>query len=145
MSKDNFKKQKRLTQEEIDAIDNYGKPLKPQPELPSGGMGGKKGGMAKYKAERMPYREGAMEKPKTERMPSIGEIMEEPRMKPMPHYFDEEESMGLEAAAQGAAEGAAGEAVGRKKGGMSKKKMQDGGMVRGSGAAIKGLKKVRIY
>jgi len=30
-------------------------------------------------------------------------------------------------------------------GGMSKKKMQDGGMVRGSGAAIKGLKKVRIY
>jgi hypothetical protein len=32
-----------------------------------------------------------------------------------------------------------------KKGGMSKKKMQDGGMVRGSGAAIKGLKKVRIY
>jgi len=32
-----------------------------------------------------------------------------------------------------------------KKGGMSKKKMQDGGMVRGQGAAIKGLKKVRIY
>ena len=49
MSKDNFKKQKRLTQEEIDAIDNYGKPLKPQPELPSGGMGGKKGGVVKKK------------------------------------------------------------------------------------------------
>ena len=49
MSKDKFKNQKRLTQEEIDAIDNYGKPLKPQPELPSGGMGGKKGGVVKKK------------------------------------------------------------------------------------------------
>lgn len=29
--------------------------------------------------------------------------------------------------------------------GMSKKKMQSGGMVRGSGAAIRGIKKARIY
>jgi hypothetical protein len=49
MSKDNFKNQKKLTQKELDAIDNYDKPLKPQPELPSGGMGGKKGGVVKKK------------------------------------------------------------------------------------------------
>jgi len=36
-------------------------------------------------------------------------------------------------------------AIGLSEAGMSKKKMQDGGMVRGQGAAIKGLKKVRIY
>ena len=49
MSKDNFKNQKKLTQKELDAMDNYDKPLKPQPELPSGGMGGKKGGVVKKK------------------------------------------------------------------------------------------------
>ena len=41
-------KQKKLTQKEIDAIDNYGTPLKPQPELPSDAMNKKKkmmGGM----------------------------------------------------------------------------------------------------
>jgi hypothetical protein len=41
-------KQKKLTQKEIDAIDNYGTPLKPQPELPSDAMDKKKkGGMTK--------------------------------------------------------------------------------------------------
>jgi len=47
MSKDKFKNQRKPTQKEIDAMDNYDKPLKPQPELPSGGMGGKKGGVVK--------------------------------------------------------------------------------------------------
>jgi hypothetical protein len=42
-------KQRKPTKEESDAMDNYGKPLKPQPELPSGGMGGKKGGVVKKK------------------------------------------------------------------------------------------------
>jgi hypothetical protein len=49
MSKDNFKNQRKPTQKEIDAMDNYDKPLKPLPELPSGGMGGKKGGVVKKK------------------------------------------------------------------------------------------------
>ena len=49
MSKDKFKNQRKPTQKEIDAMDNYDKPLKPQPELPSGGMGGKKGGVVKKK------------------------------------------------------------------------------------------------
>jgi hypothetical protein len=49
MSKDKFKNQRKPTQKEIDAMDNYDKPLKPLPELPSGGMGGKKGGVVKKK------------------------------------------------------------------------------------------------
>jgi hypothetical protein len=176
-------KQKKLTQKEIDAIDNYGTPLKPQPELPSDAMDKKKkGGMSKYKAQPMPYIEGAMEEPKMKRMPYIEDAMEEFKMKPMPYYEDDD--MGLE----GAAQGAIGEAVGRKKGGMtkgqkkvgkvmsefkagklksssgkkvtnpkqaiaiglseagmSKKKMQNGGMVRGQGAAIRGTKFKGIF
>jgi hypothetical protein len=45
--KDNFKNQKRLTKEELDAIEESNKPLKPLPPLPSGGMGGVKGGMVR--------------------------------------------------------------------------------------------------
>ena len=41
-------KQRKPTKEESDAMDNYGKPLKPQPELPSDVMDKKKkGGMTK--------------------------------------------------------------------------------------------------
>jgi hypothetical protein len=176
-------KQKKLTQKEIDAIDNYGTPLKPQPELPSDAMDKKKkGGMSKYKAQPMPYTEDVMEEPRMKPMPYIEDAMEEFKMKPMPYYEDDD--MGLE----GAAQGAIGEAVGRKKGGMtkgqkkvgkvmsefksgklksssgkkvtnpkqaiaiglseagmSKKKMQNGGMVRGQGAAIKGTKFKGIF
>jgi hypothetical protein len=131
----------------------------------------------KYKSERMPSREDAMEEPRRERMPS-SEMEELKEIYRMPMQGSE-----------GAAQGAVGEAVGRKKGGMtkaqkkvgsvmrefkagklhsgkkgpvvknpkqaiaialsesgqSKKKMQSGGMVRGSGAAIRGIKKARIY
>ena len=139
----------------------------------------------------MPYIEGEMKEPRMERMPMpyIEGAMEEPRMKPMPYYEDDfEESMGQEAA-QAAGQGAVGEALGRKKGGMtkaqkkvgsvmrefkagklhsgkkgpvvknpkqaiaialseagmSKKKMQSGGMVRGQGAAIRGTKFKGIF
>jgi len=74
----------------------------------------------KMKQMPMPYREGEMEEPRMERMPYREGAMEEPRMKPMPYYEDDfEESMGQEAA-QAAAQGAVGEALGRKKGGMTK-------------------------
>jgi hypothetical protein len=201
---------RRLTNEELDAIEESNKPLKPLPPLPSDAMDKKKkGGMSKYKAQPMPYTEGAMEEPKMKRMPYIEDAMEEFKMKPMPYYEDDD--MGLEdeklkpgqeyrmkkggmtkgqkkvgkvmsefksgklksssgkkvtnpkqAIAIGLSEAGmskkkmGGEMMIDKKlyndnssqyshGGMSKKKMQDGGMVRGSGAAIKGLKKVRIY
>ena len=39
-------KQRKPTKEESDAMDNYGKPLKPQPELPSDAMKSK-GGMVR--------------------------------------------------------------------------------------------------
>jgi hypothetical protein len=122
--------QRKPTQKEIDAMDNYGTPLKPQPELPSDVMDKKKkGGMSKYKAERMPYREDAMEEPKMKPMPRYyDEEYPETEMKPMPRYYDEE-SMGQEAA-QAAAQGAVGEALGRKKGGMTKAQKKVGTVMR---------------
>jgi hypothetical protein len=62
----------------------------------------------KYKSERMPSREDAMEEPRRERMPSpeMDELKELYRM-PMQ-------------GSEGAGQGAIGEALGRKKGGMTK-------------------------
>jgi hypothetical protein len=59
-------------------------------------------------------------------MPYIEGAMEEPRMKPMPYYEDDfEESMGQEAA-----QGAVGEALGRKKGGMTKAQKKVGSVMK---------------
>ena len=67
----------------------------------------------KYKAEPMPSIGEEMEEPRRERMPS-SEMEELSRM-----LIQEKENAAAEAAAQGS-QGAAGEAVGRKKGGMTK-------------------------
>jgi hypothetical protein len=84
----------------------------------------------KMKQMPMPYREGEMEEPRMERMPYREGAMEEPRMKPMPYYEDDfEESMGQEAA-QAAVQGAVGEALGRKKGGMTKAQKKVGTVMR---------------
>ena len=86
----------------------------------------------KMKQMPMPYREGEMEEPRMERMPMpyIEGAMEEPRMKPMPYYEDDfEESMGQEAA-QAAGQGAVGEALGRKKGGMTKAQKKVGSVMK---------------
>lgn len=135
--KNKFKNQRKPTQEESDAMDNYDKPLKPQPELPSGGMGGKKGGMAKGQKK-------------------VGRVMSEFKAGKLKSSSGKKVTNPKQAIAIGLSEAG----MSKKKmgggmmndnssqyshGGMSKKKMQDGGMVRGSGAAIKGLKKVRIY
>jgi hypothetical protein len=130
----------------------------------------------KYKSERMPSREDAMEEPRRERMPSpeMDELKELYRM-PMQ-------------GSEGVGQGAIGEALGRKKGGMtkaqkkvgtvmsefkkgklksssgkkvtnpkqaiaiglseagmSKNKMNKGGMVRGQGIAIRGTKFKGIF
>ena len=86
----------------------------------------------KMKQMPMPYREGEMEEPRMERMPMpyIEGAMEEPRMKPMPYYEDDfEESMGQEAA-RGVVQGAVGEALGRKKGGMTKAQKKVGSVMK---------------
>jgi hypothetical protein len=86
----------------------------------------------KMKQMPMPYREGEMEeyKMKPMPMPYTEDAMEEPRMKPMPYYEDDfEESMGQEAA-QAATQGAVGEALGRKKGGMTKAQKKVGTVMR---------------
>jgi hypothetical protein len=67
----------------------------------------------KYRAEPMPSIGEEMEEPRRERMPS-SEMEELSRM-----LIQEKENAAAEAAAQGS-QGAAGEAVGRKKGGMTK-------------------------
>jgi hypothetical protein len=80
----------------------------------------------KMKQMPMPYREGEMEEYKMKPMPYIEGAMEEPRMKPMPYYEDDfEELMGQEAA-----QGAVGEALGRKKGGMTKAQKKVGTVMR---------------
>ena len=84
----------------------------------------------KMKQMPMPYREGEMEEYKMKPMPYLESEMGEPRMKPMPYYEDDfEESMGQEAA-QAATQGAVGEAVGRKKGGMTKAQKKVGTVMR---------------
>jgi len=84
----------------------------------------------KMKPMPMPYTEDAMEAPRMKPMPYIEGAMETPRMKPMPYYEDDfEELMGQEAA-QAAAQGAVGEALGRKKGGMTKAQKKVGTVMR---------------
>jgi hypothetical protein len=80
----------------------------------------------KMKPMPMPYREGEMEEYRMKPMPYLESEMGEPRMKPMPYYEDDyEDSMGQEAA-----QGAVGEAVGRKKGGMTKAQKKVGTVMR---------------
>lgn len=53
--------QRRPTQEESDAMDNYGKPLKPQPSLPSDAMEKKKkGGQAKVGRVMREFKKGEL-------------------------------------------------------------------------------------
>jgi len=72
----------------------------------------------RYKSERMPSREDAMEEPRRERMPSpeMDELKELYRM-PMQ-------------GSEGAGQGAIGEALGRKKGGMTKAQKKVGSVMR---------------
>jgi hypothetical protein len=72
----------------------------------------------KYKSERMPSREDAMEEPRRERMPSpeMDELKELYRM-PMQ-------------GSEGVGQGAIGEALGRKKGGMTKAQKKVGSVMR---------------
>jgi hypothetical protein len=128
---------RRLTKEELDAIEESNKPLKPLPPLPSGGMGGKKGGMAKGQKK-------------------VGRVMSEFKAGKLKSSSGKKVTNPKQAIAIGLSEAG----MSKKKmgggmmndnssqyshGGMNKKKMQDGGMVRGQGAAIRGTKFKGIF
>jgi hypothetical protein len=72
----------------------------------------------KYKSERMPSREDAMEEPRRERMPS-------PEMDELKEFY----RMPMQGS-EGVGQGAMGEALGRKKGGMTKAQKKVGSVMR---------------
>ena len=110
-------KQRKPTKEESDAMDNYGKPLKPQPELPSDAMDKKKkGGMTKGQKK-------------------VGKVMSEFKAGKLKSSSGKKVTNPKQAIAIGLSEA-----------GMSNKKMMNkGGMVRGQGIAIKGTKFKGIF
>ena len=109
-------KQRKPTKEESDAMDNYGKPLKPQPELPSDAMDKKKkGGMTKGQKK-------------------VGKVMSEFKAGKLKSSSGKKVTNPKQAIAIGLSEA-----------GMSKNKMNKGGMVRGQGAAIRGTKFKGIF
>jgi len=141
---------RRLTKEELDAIEESNKPLKPLPPLPSGGMGGKKGGVVKKKIikaqigrymnedkQREEYRKRLQEyqaQREISRMPRQISPMEESSRMPMDRNpeseaLDQLYKQSLDRMMQGAGS-IAGEPVTRKKGGMTKAQKKVGTVMR---------------
>jgi hypothetical protein len=140
--------QRKPTQKEIDAMDNYDTPLKPQPKPPAGGMGmgledeklkpGKEyvegyisEAERRMMGDSMPgMKKGGM----TKGQKKVGKVMREFKAgklhsgKKGPVVKNPKQAI----------------AIALSEAGMSKKKMQSGGMVRGSGAAIRGIKKAKL-
>ena len=122
-------KQRKPTKEESDAMDNYGKPLKPLPELPSDAMDKKKkGGMTKGQKK-------------------VGKVMSEFKAGKLKSSSGKKVTNPKQAIAIGLSE--AGMSKNKKMGGgmMSDESFQysKGGMVRGQGIAIKGTKFKGIF
>ena len=140
--------QRKPTQKEIDAMDNYGTPLKPQPKPPAGGMGR---GLEDEKlkpgkeyvegyvseAERRMMQDNMPEMKKggmTKAQKKVGTVMSEFKKGKLKSSSGKKVTNPKQAIAIGLSEA-----------GMSKKKMAHGGMVRGQGAAIRGTKFKGIF
>jgi hypothetical protein len=120
-------KQKKLTQKEIDAMDNYGTPLKPQPELPSDAMDKKKkGGMTKAQKKvgtvMREFKKGKLHSGKS------GAVVKNPKQAIAIALSEAGKSKPMKKRGGGIATAGMGAAL------------QKGGMVRGQGIALRGTK-----